>query len=86
MRMSNVYELTCMYDARQSFYHKALVEISRDGKSKKLYSYETLVAEVKNGVPILHGKFSQTTTRHQKEFFRQEGFTENQIKELFKAA
>ena len=30
------------------------------------------------------GKFSQTTTRHQKEFFKQNGLSDKEIKELFK--
>ena len=30
------------------------------------------------------GKYSQTTTRHQKEFFRQNGLSEVDIAELFK--
>ena len=81
-----MYELGCRYDARQSFYGKAQVKIIENGV--ELYSYGTLVASiVKEPNKITYenfGKFSQTTTRHQKEFFKQEGLTDAQIKELFK--
>ena len=30
------------------------------------------------------GQYSQTTTRHQKEFFKQNGLSDKEIKELFK--
>ena len=80
----SMYELTPEYDPRGSFYHKAMVEIADEGKTKKLYSYGTLVAEVSNGVPKLYGKHSQTTTRHQREFLKQEGFSDSEIKSLFK--
>ena len=30
------------------------------------------------------GKYSQTTTRHQKEFFKQNGLSDKEIKYLFK--
>lgn len=82
---NNLYELVPVYDARQSFYRKAFVHIDGNG-NKQLYSYKTLVAEIKDGVPKLHGKYSQTTTRHQKEFLKQEGFTDNEIKTMFKNA
>ena len=29
------------------------------------------------------GKYSQTTTRHQREFFKQRGLDDKQMKELF---
>ena len=59
-------------------------------EQKQLQSYGTLVAnyvyyKTKNKrVYEYFGKYSQTTTRHQKEFFRQLGLTEKQLKELFK--
>lgn len=80
------YDLSCRYDARQNFYGKAQVE--QDAKELRLYSYGTLVATIEKGDDcfIYHylGKFSQTTTRHQKEFFRQARLTDDEIKELFK--
>ena len=81
-----MYDLSCRYDSRASFYGKAKVVEDKD--VLKLYSYDTLVATIektKNGFECHYlGKYSQTTTRHQKEFFRQVGLSENEIKELFK--
>lgn len=63
-------ELTARYDARQSFYGKAHVLDFGNG-FYQLMSYETIVSECKNGVVKELGKWSQTTTRHQKEFRKQ---------------
>lgn len=85
-----VYDLDCRYDARKSFYGKAKVQeqTMSDWKEIDLYSYGTLVAKIietkKHIKYIYEGKYSQTTTRHQKEFFRQYGLTDNEIKKLFK--
>lgn len=83
-------ELTCRYDSRKSFYGKAqMVERkANDWREIDLYSYDTLVAKIvensENIKYIYYGKYSQTTTRHQKEFFRQYGLSDKEIKELFK--
>ena len=81
-----MYELACRYDTRASFYGKAQVKLIKSGL--ELYSYSTLVARItKEPNKITYenfGKFSQTTTRHQKEFFKQNGLTDKEIKELFK--
>lgn len=86
------YELMPRYDTRKSFYNKAIVE-EKEFKTRKsiqynLYSYNTLVAMVnKYENKIVYdyfGKYSQTTTRHQKEFFKQFGLSDKEIKELFK--
>lgn len=90
-----VYDLSCRYDSRQCFYGKARVKITNDGNFYKedLYSYGTLVASVEYNYYMGEveqitykylGKYSQTTTRHQKEFFRQHNLNDKQIKELFK--
>lgn len=85
-----MYELDCRYDARQSFYGKAQVkETKYVGLNLiELYSYGTLVAKIEEKedktIYIYLGKYSQTTTRHQKEFFKQNGLSDKQIKELFK--
>lgn len=87
-----MYELDCRYDTRQSFYGKAKVEETKTsyGKFLELYSYGTLVATIDidtiNNKKVFEycGRYSQTTTRHQKEFFRQNGLSEKEIKELFK--
>lgn len=86
------YELECQFDTRKSFYGKAFV-VGYDTKSiehKELQSYNTLVANYvyyKNKNKKVYeyfGKYSQTTTRHQREFFKQLGLSEKEIKELFK--
>lgn len=84
-------ELQCIYDSRQSFYGKAKTETTRTTYEQTidLYSYDTLVASIiwnfEKGETIYeyYDKFSQTTTRHQKEFFKQNGLNDKQIKELF---
>ena len=79
-------ELIPRYDSRQSFYGKATTE--QDGNTLKLYSYNILAAEIVSRETskeyIYMGKYSQTTTRHQKEFFKQNGLTDKEIKELMK--
>ena len=83
------YYLQCRYDARQSFYKKAKVEETQyiGLNLIELYSYGTLVAKIEEKedkkVYIYMGKYSQTTTRHQKEFFKQKGLADKEIKELF---
>ena len=87
-----MYELSCRFDSRQSFYGKAKVEITRNTYEQTidLYSYGTLVASVIDNFNdmtrkyIYNGQYSQTTTRHQKEFFKQQGLSNKEIKELFK--
>lgn len=87
-----VMELKPIYDARQSFYGKAQVRVQKNEFNyiRSLYSYGTLVASIicdydKNIMICKYfGKYSQTTTRHQKEFFKQENLSDKEIKELFK--
>lgn len=87
-----MYDLECRFDIRQSFYGKAKVEITRSSYEQTidLYSYGTLVASVIDNFNdmtrkyIYNGQYSQTTTRHQKEFFKQQGLSDKEIKELFK--
>ena len=66
--------LQAIYDGRKSFYGKAQL-IESDDKVE-LQSYDTIVAthyKIENKL-VLHGDYSQTTTRHQKEFANQLGF------------
>lgn len=91
-------ELRAIYDSRQSFYGKATIEEKETkgehgtAKVLNLYSYDTLVAKIgifeiddtKKVDYVYFGKYSQTTTRHQKEFFKQNGLNDKEIKELFK--
>lgn len=85
-----MYDLECRFDSRQSFYGKAKVEVTtnKNVEDYKLYSYGTLVARLTKigGINTYYyfGKYSQTTTRHQKEFFKQQGLNDKEIEELFK--
>lgn len=78
--MAKTYYLEAVYDARQSFYGKAIVkELGNKKNTKQLLSYLTHVATIeqdKNGNrrAIVLGLHSNTTLRHIKEFLRQEGF------------
>lgn len=88
-----MYYLEAQHDARKSFYKKAYIETQKNDfeQTKDLYSYNTLVASVvynfdKNcKIYNFYGRFSQTTSRHQKEFFKQEGLDDKQIKKLLNA-
>ena len=72
------YELDARFDARQSFYGKALVEEAKtEGNNPmdcvRLYSYGSLVAELVGSDIRLYelATCSQTTIRHVREFLRQ---------------
>ena len=65
-----VFELSARYDSRKSFYGKAHV-INYGGGYMELKSYDTIVSCVDNGKVKHFGKYSQTTSRHQREFERQ---------------
>ena len=76
-------ELQAIYDGRKSFYGKAQLIESKE--KTELESYNTIVATYykKENKLVLHGKYSQTTTRHQKEFANQLGLNFKNSKELF---
>ena len=65
-----IFELTARYDSRKSFYGKAHVIYHEDG-TLELQSYNTIVSRCKDGKVEHLGKWSQTTSRHQREFERQ---------------
>lgn len=65
-----IYELEPQFDARKSFYGKAHVIDFGDG-TFELQSYDTIVSRCVDGKVEELGKWSQTTTRHQKEFRKQ---------------
>lgn len=65
-----IYELEARFDARNSFYSKAHV-IDHENGTFELQSYDIIVSRCVNGKVEELGKYSQTTTRHQKEFRRQ---------------
>ena len=63
-------ELCARYDSRASFYGKAHVIDYGDGYYE-LQSYDTIVSTCKNGKVKHLGKWSMTTSRHQREFEKQ---------------
>jgi hypothetical protein len=65
-------ELQISYDARKSFYGKAKI-ISENGEMA-LISYNTKVAYIKDGKAVFLGIWGCTTTRHIKEFLKQNSF------------
>ena len=82
--MKNYYELSPVYDARQSFYRKACVH---DTPARlELGSYETTVASIdkKTGKATVNDLYSATTTRHIKEFLRQNGCKAETAKQIMK--
>jgi len=79
-----IYELRAEHDTRDSFYGKAQVEVKEDG-TKVLTSYNTEVAEVDNsGTAKVFGYYSTTTSRHVKEFLKQEGFVAESSRQVIK--
>lgn len=68
--IKNFYELSARYDSRKSFYGKAQVIEYSDG-SHALKSYNTIVSREKGGKVKHLGKWSNTTSRHQREFEKQ---------------
>ena len=65
-----IFELVPRYDTRKSFYGKARV-IDHENGTVELQSYDTIVSRCVNGKVEELGKWSATTTRHQKEFRKQ---------------
>ena len=64
------FDLSCEFDNRANFYGKAKVLEDYEGVLY-LKSYDTIVATCENGTVEILGQYSQTTSRHQKEFFLQ---------------
>ena len=62
--------LEAKYDSRKSFYGKAIV-IDYGNGIYELQSYSTIVSRCENGKVEHLGRWSQTTSRHQREFERQ---------------
>ena len=75
-------DLQAEFDSRDSFYGKAQIITTPTGS--KLQSYSTIVAEIKDGVPVVHGAYSPTTTRHIKEYLKQNGFEVESTKQVLK--
>lgn len=75
-------ELQPIYSNQKSFYGKA--KIIREKDTIKLKSYDTIIAEIKNGKLHINGFYSATSTKHLTEFVRQNGFKTGTKKELEK--
>ena len=75
-------ELRPIYCRQKSFYGKA--KIIRENGIIKLKSYDTIIAEIKNGKLHINGFYSATSTKHLTEFVRQNGFKTGTKKELEK--
>ena len=74
--------LSPQYDSRKSFYNKAVVRT--EGDKKILRSYNTDVAYIKDGKAYVNGLYSHTTTRHIKDFLKQNGFKAESSKQILK--
>jgi hypothetical protein len=85
LRVTRDYVLECRNDSRNSFYGKAKVNMLEDGR-KVLLSYNENVAEISSDGrnARVNGSYSKTTTRHIKEFLRQEGFNAENMKQMLK--
>lgn len=68
-----IFELVARFDSRKSFYGKAHV-IDHENGLLELQSYNTIVSRCNNGKVVHLGKWSQTTSRHQREFEKQFAF------------
>lgn len=79
-----IYDLAPMHDIRKSFHGKARVEVDRNqsGVILRLLSYTTIVAQIQEGSAKVFGLYSQTTTRHIKEFLLQNGFKAENSKQI----
>lgn len=70
-RLKLIGEMYAVFDSRQSFYGKAKIFEDEEG-NKYLLSYSTIVSKCdKKGKVEHYGKYSQTTSRHQREFEKQ---------------
>lgn len=71
-QLENLEELQARFDSRQSFYKKAY--IGEFNNCIYLKSYNTIVACIFQNQLRIYGGFSQTTSRHIREFAMQNGF------------
>jgi len=78
------YELIPQFDSRKSFHKKAMVK-TEDNK-KILYSYKTKVCiiDLDTNTAQIISLFSDTTTRHIKEFLLQNNFKVEDTNQLKK--
>jgi len=70
------------FDVAKSFYGKA--KVKAEGEGLTLQSYNTDVAKIVGGKAIVKGLYSQTTTRHIKDFLKQHGIKVESSKQIMK--
>ena len=75
-------ELRTIYDSRKSFYDKA--NVRTEGDRTILKSYSTDVAYIENDIAFVKGSYSKTTSRHVREFLRQNGYKAENTKQILK--
>lgn len=75
-------DLEIRYGSRKSFYSKAKI-VKMNGRTV-LFSYNTLVAEIKETKAFVYNVESNTTIRHIKEFLLQNGFDATTKKQIIK--
>ena len=78
------YELIPQFDSRKSFYKKAMVKT--EDNQKTLYSFDAKVCIINLDLKTAQiiSLFSETTTRHIKEFLKQNGFKVEDTNQLRK--
>ena len=76
------YELEARHDSRKSFYKKAIVR--EEGGKKTLISYNFIVCFIENGKAFVKRTYSMTTSRHIKEFLKQNGFKAETTAQILK--
>lgn len=77
-------DLEPVYSNVKSFYGKA--RVLKENGVIKLLSYDTVIAEIKDNKVHINGFYSQTSTRHLKEFLKQYGFktgTRQQLEKMY---
>lgn len=77
-------DLEPIYSNVKSFYGKA--RVLKENGVIKLLSYDTVIAEIKDNKVHINGFYSQTSTRHLKEFLKQYGFktgTRQQLEKMY---
>lgn len=80
-----IFEVPNITNPKGSFHRKAH-QIELDDGTIQLQSYETIVAEIKNGKCKIHGTYSATTLRHIKswpEFNNLPSGTKSEIEAMY---
>lgn len=73
-----------LYEILEGYYNKAII-YKEDGKENYiLLSYETVVAEYKEGKMVLYGYYSRTTSNHINSFLRKFNYLPMSKKEIEK--